>query len=101
LYQLKPQDADIVLEKKYYDLFSNSQFKGLLLDRGIDTVIVTGIYTEVCVFGTVERAFTEGFKVIVPNDLVGSIDERKDLQEASLEIIQNYLATVINSKELI
>ncbi|MEK9131035.1 MAG: isochorismatase family cysteine hydrolase [Patescibacteria group bacterium] len=94
-------EEDIILEKKYYDLFSNPQLLSILQTKETKTVVVTGLYTEVCVFGTVERAFTEGYHVIVPTDLVGSIDERTHLREAALEIMSNYLADVVNSDRLL
>ncbi len=99
-YQIQPQADDVVLEKKYYDIFSNAELLPLLKQHNIETIIVTGLYTEVCVFGAVERAFTEGYQVIVPSDLVASVDQRQSLRTAALEIMDGYLAHVAISRDL-
>lgn len=99
-FQLKPEAGDLVMEKKYYDLFSNSELNRILKQKKISTLIITGLYTEVCVFGTAERAFTEGYRVVVPRDLVGSVAERENLRVATLDIMGNYLADVVESSEL-
>lgn len=99
-FTLEPAKDDIVLEKKYYDLFSNLYLNEILQARGITTIIVTGLYTEVCVFGTAQRAFTEGYNVIVPKDLVASVDQRQQLRNATLEIMENYIADTSVSRLL-
>jgi maleamate amidohydrolase len=41
----------------------------------VDTVIVTGCTTSGCVRGTIIDAFSNGFRVIVPEDCCGDMDE--------------------------
>lgn len=92
LYRIQPQQGDVVLEKKYYDFFSNPQLKKLLNEHGIKTLVITGLYTEVCVFATAMRGFTEGYDIVVPHELTASIAYRSGLRDAALEILRNYVS---------
>ncbi len=44
----------------------------ILSNRGIDTLIVCGVTTEVCVHTTVREANDRGYECLVPDDCVGS-----------------------------
>ncbi|OGG37978.1 hypothetical protein A2116_00350 [Candidatus Jorgensenbacteria bacterium GWA1_49_17] len=99
-YLLKPHKEDIVLEKKYYDLFSNPKLKEILYKNRVERIVVTGLYTEICVFGTAQRAFTEGFQILVPSDLVASVAEREDLCKSALKIMDGYFADVVTSTKI-
>lgn len=44
-----------------------------LKEDGIDTIILTGVYAEHCVYWTLADLTDNGFKVIVPTDLVASM----------------------------
>jgi len=90
----------IVLEKKYYDLFSNPKLKEILYKNRVERIVVTGLYTEICVFGTAQRAFTEGFQILVPSDLVASVAEREDLCKSALKIMDGYFADVVTSTKI-
>lgn len=99
-YLLKPDKEDVILEKKYYDLFSNPELKRILNTRSVGRVIVTGLYAEVCVLTTAQRAFTEGFQVVIPADLVASVAHRVDLRKAALGVASGYFADVVESAAL-
>ncbi|HLD78039.1 MAG TPA: isochorismatase family cysteine hydrolase, partial [archaeon] len=101
LYRLQPKRRDIVLEKRYYDLFSNPLLKRKLAAHGIERLIVTGVYTEVCVLSTALHGFMEWFEVVVPRDLTASVAQREHLRKAALEILHGYAADVVGSSELL
>jgi nicotinamidase-related amidase len=42
----------------------------LLREHGVDTVILTGLHTNICVRHTAADAFYRGYRVIVPTDAV-------------------------------
>lgn len=99
LFHVVPEAGDVVLEKKTYDFFSNVELLTLLRSKGIETVVVTGLYAEVCVFSTAQSAFTHGFRVIVPSDLVASVVGREAWSQSALQIIQNYIGETTSSQE--
>lgn len=69
----------IVIDKRLYSPWFDTDLRDLLKKRGTDTLIVTGGETDVCVPGTVFGAVDLGFRVIVVRDaLCSSSDEAHD-----------------------
>ncbi|WP_281690438.1 isochorismatase family protein [Pseudonocardia thermophila] len=68
--EVAPQPDDIVLVKKKPSAFFGTPLACLLLDRGVDTLIVTGGSTSNCVRATVADAYSNNFHVLVPRDCV-------------------------------
>jgi len=70
--ELKPERGDIVLYKRSYSGFRDTGLSALLRDLGVDTVILTGIHTHICVLHTAIDAFYERFNIIVVKDAVAA-----------------------------
>jgi len=73
--ELGPREGDYVVAKRRYDGFVYTDLDLLLRELGVDTVIVTGIHTHICVQQTVLGAFYRGYRVIVPVDCVAAASE--------------------------
>lgn len=56
-------DADIVLDKPRYGAFHGTDLEQILRNRGIDTVIVSGIATNICCETTAREAAQHDFRV--------------------------------------
>jgi len=67
---IAPHPGDVVIDKAKPSAFFGTQFVGLLIHRGIDTLIVTGMVTSGCIRATVVDAFSYNFKVVVPEECV-------------------------------
>ena len=65
---------------------------------GIDTVVVTGVFTDQCVSCTVRSLADESFKVWLIEDACMAATEK--LQNNELEILNNIYCHVINTEEL-
>jgi nicotinamidase-related amidase len=59
---------DVVIRKRRYSAFFGTELDLLLRSRGIDTVIVAGVATNVCCESTARDAFFRGYKVIFLSD---------------------------------
>jgi nicotinamidase-related amidase len=69
----------LVLDKPFYSAFARSRLYDLLVARKLDTVVVTGAETDVCVLATVISAVDLGFRVVIVDDaLCNSSDEGHD-----------------------
>ena len=67
------------LDKSIYSPWLQTELHPGLRREGIDTLIVTGGETDVCVLTTVLGAIDLGYRVIVPTDAVfGSADQTHD-----------------------
>jgi ureidoacrylate peracid hydrolase len=62
------KDNDIVMNKERYSAVIGSDVVNFLKSKDIDTVIVTGVTTDVCVGNTAEDLMQTDFKVIVAWD---------------------------------
>jgi nicotinamidase-related amidase len=80
--ELTPLPAEFQVNKYNYGAFHRTNLLDSLLARGIDTVVVTGTVTQICVDETARGAFREGLKTVIVSDAVSSFDQR--LHEATL-----------------
>ncbi len=84
--ELAPQPGDEVVSKPRYDAFYASRMEDVLRTRPeIDTLIITGTVTNICVLHTAGSAALRWYKVIVPKDAVAALSEFD--QEAALHQI--------------
>ncbi len=65
---LEIDDRDILLEKPRFGAFHGTDLELILRNRGIDTVIVSGIATNVCCETTAREANVRDFRVIFLRD---------------------------------
>ena len=59
---------DYVIEKRRFSAFFHTDLDLLLRELKVDTVIVCGLQTHICVQHTVADAYYLGYNVIVPKD---------------------------------
>ena len=90
--ELKPIEGDFVVKKRRFSGFYETDLDLTLKDLEIDTVVIIGVVTNICVRSTVHDAFFRGYKVIIPRDCVMATGERE--QESSLYDIQTHFGEV-------
>jgi nicotinamidase-related amidase len=70
--ELAPKAGEVVIDKPGKGAFFATDLELILHDRGVKTLIVCGVTTEVCVNTTVREANDRGFECVVLSDCVGS-----------------------------
>ena len=90
--ELPVEAGDIVIPKRRYSGFFQTALDLTLRERGIDTVIVTGVVTNICVRSTVHDAFFLRYKVVVPENLVMATSPQA--QEVTLYDIDTHYGDV-------
>src|SRR3989304_282760 len=94
--QLKPEKNDIVIEKNWYSGFVDTGLPEVLKKLGVDTLIILGVSTDICVQNNVGHAYFSGYKTIVPLDCTASIDQ--EAHEQALKYMKNiYGAEIMTS----
>lgn len=61
-----------IVDKPAYSAFSNPRLAGVLVEKGVGTVVITGAETDVCVLSTVLSAVDLGFRVVIVEDALCS-----------------------------
>lgn len=103
-YQLQPQPEDTVLEKHRWSAFDGKDENGknleeILKERGVQTLVLTGVVTETCVYATAQEAFNKDYFVVVPKDCVGS--DLPEQHKTVLEHLDPFLGDVVDEEMVI
>ncbi len=67
-YQIKPRPDEAIVTKHRYGAFEGTDLDLILRSRGIRSVIMTGVATNVCVETTARQAFLRDYYVVFTND---------------------------------
>jgi maleamate amidohydrolase len=96
---VKPESADIVLTKKRPSAFFGTMLNSLLIERKVDTLIITGGTTSNCVRATAVDAMSFNYRGIVVSDCV--YDRVQISHDVTLFDLDRQYADVVNSEEVI
>lgn len=91
---------DYIVPKRRYSGFFQTNLDALLRELGVDTVIMTGMHTHICVRHTSADAFQLGYDVMVAKDCVESFTE-EDYEYGLKYLKEVYGAFITNSDEFI
>jgi nicotinamidase-related amidase len=70
--ELYPIAGEPIIDKPGKGAFYATDLQSILVNKGIENLIVCGVTTEVCVHTTVREANDRGYRCIVPGDCCGS-----------------------------
>jgi nicotinamidase-related amidase len=90
--ELKPLPNERVFNKLGASAFNSTALDLVLRVYGVDTLLVTGVSTNMCVEGTVRDAADRDFRCFVVEDACGA--DSPTMHEASLTVMQRLFAQV-------
>ena len=70
--ELAPQPGEVVLDKPGKSAFHQTDLEQILHNRGIDTLLVAGVTTEVCVHTTIREGNDRGYRCVALADACAS-----------------------------
>lgn len=98
------EEDDILLEKPRFGAFHGTDLEIVLRNRGIDTVIVTGIATNVCCEMTAREANVRDFRVFFLSDGTSTFGmgdlTKEDIQKATCTTLGALFAQVVTVDEM-
>ena len=97
-YEICPEKGEHVVEKRCYSAFHNTQLDDILRRRGVRSLVMTGVATNVCVDSTLREAFFHGYYIVMPPDCVGSANI--PLHEAAIKSVEFIFGGVPESGEV-
>ena len=65
---IRPQAGDTVVTKHRYDAFQGTELDLMLRSRGIRTLVMTGVVTNVCVESTARAGFMRDYYIVLADD---------------------------------
>jgi nicotinamidase-related amidase len=82
---LQPRADETVIDKPGYGAFYKTGLEQLLRLRAIETLVLCGVTTEVCVHSTLREAVDRGFRCLTVGDACAA--GNPSLQQAALDMI--------------
>jgi ureidoacrylate peracid hydrolase len=98
-FLLRPADGEPVVTKHHFSAFKGTPLDTLLRARGIRTLVVTGVATNVCVDSTLRDGFFNGYYIVVPEDCVGS--GSRIGHEGTLATVRNNIGLVTTGSAVV
>jgi nicotinamidase-related amidase len=95
---LTVHDTDLRVERARLSAFSGTGLAGLLRERQVTTVVVSGVATSFGVESTVRHAYDLGFDVVVASDAV--TDLRAETHDHALVAVLPAVARVARSADI-
>jgi nicotinamidase-related amidase len=105
--ELAPAGGDVVVPKRYYSAFTQTDLEATCLVHGVGRVVIVGQHTDCCVRHTSYDAFQRGLEVVVPADATAvfqplSAEPVEARQQRALDYLRTfYGARVARSDELL
>ena len=94
--KLATQGCAKIVEKHTFDAFFETELRGFLRFKHIDTVYIAGVETNVCVLFTACSALSSGFETIILGECVTTSEMR--LHKEALQIIEMAQGRVIPTR---
>ena len=104
LAELVPRASDIIVTKRRWSGFYETELDVKLRMLGAQYLIVTGCTTTVCVESTIRDAAFRDYACVLPADCTGQPavgDPRSSTHEASLLMIARHFGWVTSSKDIL
>lgn len=68
LYELKPEEGDIYIEKHRFSAFHNTRLDTVLRSMKVESLVIAGLTTNVCVLTSATHAVMLGYHVVLAED---------------------------------
>ena len=95
---LEPKESDIVVEKMGMNGFHGTRLDTLLRGLGVETLVITGAWTNMSIEHTARHGADAGYEIVVASDGTSTIDD--EWQHAALNYAMTNVATVATCSEI-
>lgn len=108
--EVRPQAGELVIQKSTNSAFVDTGLGPYLEDKGIRTLVITGVATNNCVEATARMAGNLGYETYVVadatatadrTDLAGRVWRAAEIQALTLANLQGEYATVATTEEIL
>ena len=96
--RVRPEPGDAMVTKHRFNAFRNTDLDTILRARGVRTIVMTGVATNVCVETTARDGFMHDYYVVFTDD--GTAAYAEEDHEATLRNIARYFGQVVDLADL-
>lgn len=97
-YEVDPLPGDLIITKHRYSAFINTDLDLILRCKGVKTLVIAGVATNVCVESTARDGFMLDYFIVVASD--ASAAYKPERHAASLDNITNSFGVVAAVEEI-
>jgi ureidoacrylate peracid hydrolase len=97
-YRVEPEAGEPIVVKHRYSAFVDTDLQLILRSRGITSLILTGVATNVCVESTARDAYMRDYYVTFVEDCSAAYDQVK--HDATLRNMADYFGVVVKADEV-
>ncbi|MFT8320945.1 MAG: isochorismatase family cysteine hydrolase [Bacillus sp. (in: firmicutes)] len=98
-YEIAPDDKDIVVIKHRYSAFIHTKLESVLRSMNIETLLMAGVSTNVCVESTARDGFMLDYDIIFLADCTAAFS--KEAHDMTLKNIDQFFGMVADSEDVI
>src|SRR5438876_2689197 len=95
---LEPKEGDFVVEKMRMNAFHGTRLDTLLRGLGVETLVITGAWTNMSIEHTARHAADAGYRAVVASDGTSTVDD--EWQNAALNYAMQNVALVATCAEI-
>jgi ureidoacrylate peracid hydrolase len=97
-FEIRPSPGDPVVDKHSFSAFRDTALDATLKERGVRTLVMAGVATNVCVDSTLREGFFLGYHIVVAEDCVGSANRAG--HEGTLATVRMNFGAVLPAAEI-
>lgn len=98
-YEISPGPEDIVVNKHRYSAFINTRLESVLRTLKVDTLVMSGVSTNVCVESTARDGYMLDYRILFAYDACAAYSLRA--HEMTLENIDRFFGTVVDTDHVV
>lgn len=96
---MNPQDDEMVIFKSTSGSFAGTLLEEWLRSRNVTDIVLTGVFTNLCVDSTARAAFDLGFRAIVATDACAAFTP--EFHQNALTSLSLVYATILSTDEIL
>ena len=96
--ELKPLEGEVVVTKYTYDGFVHTELDAILKKAGIQTLVLAGVDSDVCVRDTAAHGFALGYTPVLAEDALAADNETA--HAGALQSLAEHYGKVVSTAEI-
>lgn len=98
-FEISPLESDIVVKKHRYSGFIHTRLETVLQTLKIETLIMTGVSTNLCVESTARDGFMRDYHIVLMKDACAAFSQEE--HDMTVKTVNTYFGMAASTKDVI